>query len=413
MLQKPRFFTVVLLFLLFIPRSSEAKNVIFFIGDGMGPAYVTAARYEKNYREGKALLLGKKRAKLWMDRFPYTGIVQTYPVDDIVTDSAASATAMATGHKTKNKVISRDVKGKDLLTIAEKAKKMGKAVGIVTTTEITHATPAAFYAHVARRDKSEKIGRQLLETEFDVFLGGGAGVFQKGKLKKGLEEAVKEGKFKVVRTKKELLALDPRKKQRVLGLFSEKHMTYVLEKKETSTEPTLVEMMEFALKALSRHPGGFFLMVEGGRIDHGGHDARADLVLEETLHFDEAVGVVYQAMATKKYGLSVQNTLTVVTADHETAGLAINGYLNHGESLLGKKGLSSKIIRDSDGKLQASFPVLSFSTGPGSLGTPTGLSSASHTAVDVHVYGYGRMSDNIRGTMENTDFFDLFVKALQ
>ncbi|MBI4055314.1 MAG: alkaline phosphatase [Elusimicrobia bacterium] len=355
------------------PPPLLAKNVILFIGDGMGPAVLTATRL---YHKGAA-------GSLILDSLPYVAITKTYSADNRVTDSAAGATAIATGQKTKNNALSQDVtsipgkkNGKNLKTIAEIAREMGKAVGIVTTTRITHATPAAFYAHVHHREQENEIARQLLESAFDLFLGGG--------LKKFNSEALQANKkFTVVYTRQELFQKGLRTERPLLGLFQPDHLTYMADRDVSHrSQPTLSDLTSFALQKLSQNEKGYFLMVEGGRIDLAEHENLARHAISETLELDHAVRTAIRLARLKE-------TLLLVTADHETGGLAINGYPSHDEDLL---------------------PYLSFATGPQS---PVKKEFADHTGVDIHTYAIGKGARRIHGTLDNTELFEIMWKVLK
>jgi alkaline phosphatase len=220
------------------------------------------------------------------------------------------------GIRARNGAIAVDPKGKPVPTCLEDARDAGRRTGLVTTTRITHATPASFAAHVVNRGMEAMIAIQYVrESEVDLLFGGGARFFPP----KLLEEARDEG-YSVIRTPDELAKL-PDDTSRVLGLFAESHVPYVLDRDAPGEEtaPTLVAMTEKALALLGKGEKGFFLMIEGGRIDHAGHGNDAPSVLAEMREFDATVG------AALAYQAKHPDTLVVVTADHETGGLSI-GY---------------------------------------------------------------------------------------
>lgn len=282
------------------------KNVVVMIGDGMGFAEVTMAR----------LGLGKADAALAMDSMRYGGMVKTHSTVTI-TDSAAAATAIATGHKTKNGMIATLPDGKKAITVLERAAAMGKGTGLVTTVTITHATPAGFGAHVGSRGDEADIAVQYLDAKIDVLMGGGEQFFAPKSTPTSkrtddrdlLAEARKLG-YTVARTTQELA--DARS-QRLLGLFAQGYMT------TNAPEPPVATMAQRALELLARNKKGFFLMVEGGQIDGAGHANKAPENAKQTLDFDAAVGAVLEFA--RKRG----DTLVIVTADHETGGLALVG----------------------------------------------------------------------------------------
>ncbi len=369
-----------------ISQTAHARDVILFIGDGMGVADITATRLYKNERRGG----------LFIDELPLIAHVRTGSHNKMVTDSAAAITAMATGSKADNGCLGLGPRcdlNHRLVTIAEEAKKMGLSVGLVTTTRITHATPAGFYAHVADRNEEQKIAGQLLDSEIDVTMGGGCKYFSKDEVtRKGFTLAYNLRDIKMA-------PID----QKVVGCFADSHIPFVLERKQSGySGPSLPEMTKIAIERLSKNPKGFFLMVEGGRIDQAEHDNRAHDAFEETIEFDAAV----------RAGASMtdpEKALILVTADHETGGLAINGYAKAGSSVLANAG------EDADGRL---YPIITWATGPHSAyprvldpNDPASL-EAAHTAVDVPLFAIG-MKDHFKsGTIENTDIHRLISTAL-
>lgn len=358
--------------------AGEAKNVIFFLGDGMGPVTVTAARIYKGEKELAAKpgsLASSERAKLNMQTLPYAARVKTFSKDGQTTDSAPSMAAYMTGVKMNNEVISMSadtlayapdgkqyIKGEDsdcapsngtpAVTLLELSKAKGRSVGAVSTTRVGHATPAATYAHICNRNAYNTIAEQSvpghpnyntrLGDGVDVLLGGG----QRNYLPKSVNPSSKrsdtlnlvtamEGKgYSYVDTGSKLAALDATKAGKLLGLFSQSEMAYELDRvKQNLDQPSLTQMTEKALDVLSRNNNGFFLMVEGGRIDHALHGSNAKRALEDTLAFDDAIASARAYMEKKDPGL--KNTLIVVTADHDHA-MAFNGYTKIGNPILGK-----------------------------------------------------------------------------
>ncbi len=272
---------------------SRPRGIILFIGDGMGFSQVTLGRLAK----------GGPDARLALDDFPVTGFAKTHSADQWVTDSAAAATALAAGVKTKNFAIGMDAQGAAIRSIAEAARDKGYATGLVTTSRITHATPGPFAAHVAVRTSEAEIARQYVDAGIDVLMGGGEALFTSDLLGRYSEKG-----YHIVRTRGELVACGAKK---LLGLFAEQHFDYVIDR--PSTCPSLAEMTRRAIEVLSDRP--FFLMVEGARIDMACHSADAPSSALEMIEFDEAVGVARQ--------LAGPGTLIVVTADHATNGLDI------------------------------------------------------------------------------------------
>ncbi|MBW2052570.1 MAG: alkaline phosphatase [Deltaproteobacteria bacterium] len=334
---------IFLALIIWLPQQILAagpKNVIFFIGDGMAV----------NQRRIPEEVHGRK---LFMNTLPVVGIYTTYASNTIVTDSAAAGTAMATGHKTITRFVSIGPKRKIAYeTLAEAAKRMGKSVGIVTTTRITHATPASFGAHIRNRDWENKIAEQYLEKDFEVWMGGGRRHFiakkvenrqEQDKKMKGkrsdqrdlLKEFADKG-YAILRTKSDLLGLAIEKDTKVFAAFTYSHLDFYLDMPEEV--PNLTQMTEVALKILKQNPKGFFLMVEGGRIDHAAHANAAVAAVGDTIDFDNAVK---QAMDFSKED---PDTLILVGGDHETGGMSMgihSDYFMRPEVI---KGISKTVV---------------------------------------------------------------------
>jgi alkaline phosphatase len=276
---------------------ASPRNVIVLIGDGMGVSQLTLALYVGPGQDGK----------LAVDSMPVVGLARTHSANCFVTDSAAAGTALATGAKTNNKMLSVTPDGQPIETALEVAKKHGKAAGLVTTTTITHATPASFGAHVDSRGDDAAIAKQYVAGAIEVLLGGA------GKAGKDIESALLQAGWKGAHNRDELNALDAEK---IIGFFTPGHMSYEIDRARTN-EPSLAEMTSAALKTLSKNPKGLFLMVEGGRIDHACHGFDACAAAFEILAFNEAVRTCLNFAA--KDG----QTLVVVTADHATGGMDV------------------------------------------------------------------------------------------
>lgn len=291
--------------------------VVLLIGDGFGISQLTLARRA----------MAGPHGRLALERLPVVGLVTTASDSNAVTDSGAAATAFAGGVKTDNRVIGLDPHGEPVESIGTSAQRHGWRVGYVTTTRVTHATPAAFYAHVADRYADEgKIARQLLAQRPDVVLGGGLTFFvpasQGGESLDDfdlLADARAAG-FTVLRRGDALVAPTSGP---LLGLFANSHLAYALDEGAFPPErrdPSLAALTQLALAALSADGSSFFLMVEGGRIDHAGHDFDAAGVVAETRTFDAAVAEVLA------FQRRHPDTVVVLTADHATGGLAINDF---------------------------------------------------------------------------------------
>jgi alkaline phosphatase len=336
-----------------ITATVAPKNVILFIGDGMGPEQIRAAGMYQNGAAGT----------LVMESFPYSSTMTTHSADSAVTDSAAAATAMATGFKVNNYVISQAIPGEghDLETVAELFHRYCKRVGLATTTYATHATPAGFGAHEPNRNNLVQIaGDYLAQSRPNILFGGGAN---------GLTPtAVIAAGYTVITDRVGLQSLDPFTVERVSGQFGVTHLPYEYQYYTGivhgyDTLPHLSEMVSATLPLLANDPEGFFLMVEGGRIDHAGH---VNLIREnvfETLEFDRAVAVAYA------WVISRTDTLIIVTADHETGGLMVTGNNGAGQ-----------------------FPTVTWMT-------------TTHTATPVPVYAWGVNAELTPFVHDNTDIY--------
>jgi alkaline phosphatase len=315
----------------------HVQNVILLIGDGMSLAVVDAARFHEGGNSGK----------LQLDRMPVTGLVRTCSADKLVTDSAASATALSTGQKTKNGMLGMTPDRRKWMTLLEACQSRGMVCGLLATSSITHATPAAFASHIDNRKGQDEIAEQLLEHKVDVLLGGGKAYFQphsardsKRKDKRDLLAEAREKGYEVVLTRDAMMGS---KSLLVLGLFALEGM------KTTPPEPSLAEMAVKAMESLSARAKGFFLMIEGSQIDWAAHRNDAEGTIRQTLDFDAAVG------RTLDFAAANGHTLVLVTADHETGGAAVTGgNLN---------GLKIKIGWSTRGHAAGSAPLFAF--GPG------------------------------------------------
>jgi len=306
----------------------KVKYVFLFIGDGMGQAQV-------NLTQGYLAALEDRVGfgQLNFTKFPQTGFVSTYANNQMITCSAASGTALATGHKTNIGRISMDPAGAESYpSIATKAKTNGYKVGIVTSVSIDHATPAVFYSHQPDRDMYFQIGLDLVNSNFDFFAGGGF-LIPEGNLEGkdiNLVKFVRQHDFNLINTREEFEKLAPgRGKTLVLSprLAGEASLPFSLD-----MEPGDITLAEYTSKAIRMldNEQGFFLMVEGGKIDWACHGNDAATVIHEVLAFDKAIG---NALAF--YENHPDETLIIVTADHETGGLALGNHETGYDSYLG------------------------------------------------------------------------------
>ncbi|MGB5486541.1 MAG: alkaline phosphatase, partial [Lysobacterales bacterium] len=372
-----------------------ARNVILFIGDGMGVSTVTAIRILDGQQKG---MPGEENV-LSFERFPHVALAKTYEINQQVGESAGTATAMMTGQKTnagfigisskarrKNCASSRE---RHLPSVLELAESIGKSTGFVTTTRITHATPASTYAHVPERDWENDtdltdearqhgctdIAAQLIEFPYgdgiEVALGGGRIKFLPNNIADPEGEDIDKGRQDNRNLTQEWLqkypnsayiwnqqqfdSIDPNSTDHLLGLFESDHMQYEADRSEDiAGEPSLAEMTKLAIKILSRNPNGYFLLVEGGRIDHGHHDNNAYRALTDGIAFADAVTVADE--------MTDQNdTLIIVTADHSHT-FNFSGYPTRGNPILGKVSSASQIKLMGDEK---PFTTLGYYVGPG------------------------------------------------
>nr|XP_031308268.1 intestinal-type alkaline phosphatase-like [Camelus dromedarius] len=429
------------------PIQTAAKNLIIFLGDGMGVSTVTATRILKGQMSGKP----GPETPLVMDQFPYLALSKTYNVDKHVPDSAGTATAYLCGVKGNMKTIGvsaaarynqcNTTRGNEVTSVMNRAKKAGKSVGIVTTTRVQHASPAGTYAHTVNRNwysdadlsadaktqGCQDIATQLINNmDIDVILGGGRKyMFPEGTpdpeypqddsrngVRKDKRNLVQEWQAKhqgaqYVWNRTALMqASNDSSVTHLMGLFEPADMKYEVQRDFTK-DPSLAEMTEAALRLLSRNPRGFYLFVEGGRIDHGHHENVAYRALTEAIEFDNAIDKTSQLT-------SENDTLTLVTADHSHV-FTYGGYPLRGSSVVGLADGKA-----SDGK---SYTSVLYGNGPGyqlSGGArpdvdksesrdPTyrqqaavPLSSETHGGEDVAVFARGPQAHLVHGVQEQS-----------
>ncbi|XP_008836346.1 alkaline phosphatase, germ cell type-like [Nannospalax galili] len=427
------------------PIQTSAKNLIIFLGDGMGVPTVTATRILKGQLDGH---LGPE-TPLAMDRFPYMALSKTYNVDMQVPDSAGTATAFLCGVKTNYKVIGLSAAarfdqcnttwGNEVVSVMHRAKKAGKSVGVVTTTSVQHASPAGTYAHTVNRnwysdaqmsasalqEGCKDISTQLVvNMDINVILGGGRKfMFPKGtpdpeypvntsKAGTRLDErdlvqewlAKHRGAWYVWNRTELIRASQDPSVTHLMGLFEPEHMKYESQQ-DHSLDPSLEEMTEVAVRMLSRNPRGFYLFVEGGRIDHGHHEGRAYQALTEAVMFDSAIDKADKLT-------SEQDTLILVTADHSHV-FSFGGYTLRGTSIFGLAPFKAQ-----DGN---SFTSILYGNGPGyklqngirpnvtdresrnpmyrqQAAVP--LSSETHGGEDVAIFARGPQAHLVHGVQE-------------
>lgn len=288
------------------------KYVFFFIGDGMGPNQVLAPQVYGAELEGR---IGVKR--LCMADFPYTGFVQTYAKNTGVTDSAAGGTALATGSKTRSGIIGMaEDKETPLKSLAWNAHENGQRVAILTSVGVNHATPASFYAHEASRDSTHSIGKQLAETGFEFFGGGG---FIKNQVKNDdviCEEYAEKNGYTIARSYADYQnKADKADKMILVNGVGNTDLKYRID--QTEGDLTLAQITTAAIDFMMKDPkAGFFMMIEGGKIDYACHGDDAATTIQEVIDMDLAVEVAYDF-----YKKHQSETLIVIAADHETGSL--------------------------------------------------------------------------------------------
>jgi alkaline phosphatase len=428
--------------------SGKARNVILLIGDGMGPSHFGATWLYSNRVLGKDLRMAEAM------KAGRTAYLVNDTADAIVTESAAAAGQIATGQRMTARAVSMAADGTTpVKTVMETLKSRGLATGLVTTSGITDATPAAFAAHVSHRSDEMSVAEQELKFGVDVLMGGRKQFFlpevSAGKRKDGrnlLDEARATG-YNVVGDAEELKAAQGAK---ILGLFNMGNMAYEIDR-ATTMEPSLAEMTAKTLAVLSRNPKGFFAMIEGGRIDHAAHRNDAPGTIRDTLAFDEAVGVALE------FARKNPDTLLIVTADHETAGMALIGHSKDSKEYvgidlaavrnakasfeviageLGQNPTPQKIqqmvkeylgiqITDDEAKMVANDTIRKLD--PANYSYPylhslafvlrpylrVGWGSQTHTASPLYAFGVGPGSERIKGLLHNTQLFEIMKTAME
>jgi alkaline phosphatase len=321
-------------------KGKKPRKVILMIGDGMGTSEIFAG-------------LTANGGHLFLDNFKWIGFSKTQSSDNYITDSAAGGTALSTGQKTYNGAIAVNTDSIAIKTILEMAEDKGLATGLVSTSSITHATPASFIAHQGSRGSYEDIAADFLKTDIDVFIGGGYKHFTERKDKRDLTRELKQKGYLVLRDMNEIAQV---KSGKLAGLTADEHNEVVPKRPMNLPLST-----QTALTILNQNTKGFFIMIEGSQIDWGGHQNNTGYLVKEMLDFDQAIGKALEFAAKDR------ETLIVVTADHETGGLALTG-----------------------GNLKTGMVKGAFPTG-------------DHTATMVPVFAYGPGAENFTGIMENTD----------
>ena len=450
----------------------KAKNVILFVGDGMGITTITASRILEGQMRGES---GEEN-QLSFEKFPSVALSKTYSANQQTSDSAPTMSAIMSGIKTDEGVLSvnqnvvhgdyKTVKGNETKTLLEMAEDDGKSTGVVTTARLTHATPGACYAHTADRDwesdgdifkitkaaydaKFPDIARQLIEFNYgdglEVALGGGRTKFisnqtsdpeytdKKGERLDGRdlpkEWTTKYKNSDYVWNKQQFDAIDAKKTTHLLGLFETSHLQYEYDRKNDKVgEPSLSEMTAKSIDVLSNNKKGYFLMVEAGRIDHAHHNGNAFRALTDAIELSNAV-------KTALAKVDLKNTLIIVTADHSHT-FTFAGYPIRGNNILG-------LVREvgGDGLLEEKekgdknskpFTTLGYGNGKGYVGgsrpnlsqeqvtapdykqeAAVPLNDETHGGEDVAIFATGAGSNLIQGVMEQNWIFYVMKDALR
>ena len=325
------------------------KNIIFLIGDGMGVSHVYAG-------------ITANHGRLALEQFKHIGFIKTYSSDNYITDSASSGTAMSSGKKTKNGMIGMDPDTIVLRSVLEIAEEHGLASGLVSTSTITHATPASFIAHQPNRNMYEEIAADFLKIEIDVFIGGGRNHFMKREDGRDLTKELEENGYNILFDMDKISGITEGK---LAGLTADEHNPRYSEGRGDMLPDATVT----AIKILNNNKKGFFLMVEGSQIDWGGHDNDIEYIVEEVIDFDHAIAKALE------FAQNDGKTLVVVTADHECGGLGINGGNIENGTVEG------------------------------------GFTTKGHTGVMVPVFAFGPGAEEFTGIYENTALFDKFLQA--
>jgi len=334
-----------------LPRieTKKAKNIILLIGDGMGSSQIYAG-------------MVANKGKLYLEYFPSVGFIKTHSANDLITDSAAGATAFATGNKTNNGMIGVTPDNQPMVTILEMAEEKGLSTGLVATSTITHATPACFISHEFSRHYYEQIAADFVRNGIDVFIGGGRSHFSNRLDRLNLLDILKENNYTLIDT---LIDLDVIHGDKIAGLLWYNSPPSIMDGRGDMLPLASTK----AINVLSKNSNGFFLMVEGSQIDWGNHQNNILYQTEEMLDFDKVIGRILEFAATDR------ETLVIVTSDHETGGLAISG-----------------------GNIKKGIVHADYTTN-------------GHTADLIPVFAYGPSAELFQGIFDNTEIFHKMIKA--
>lgn len=331
------------------PKGKKVKNVILMIGDGMSLMHVYTA-------------WAANRGKLWLENAQATGLSKTWAVKKLVTDSGSGGTSLATGVKTVYHAVGVDPEGKPLTSLVDVAKELGKDAGMAVTCRLWDATPCDFCCHNIDRDKEELVG-DYPTSGVDFVFGGGAQKFTNRKDGRDIFKELQKKGYHVSRTLDDFFAYD--KNSRIFAVPYDKDTPLPDERGDLLARASMK-----GISLMNQNKNGFFMMIEGSQLDDYGHFNQLDLLMKETLDFDQTVGEVM------KWAAKDGETLVVVTADHETGGLTlVNG-------------------NKDEGRVECCF------------------SSKDHTGAMVPVYAFGPGAENFTGIFENTDVFKKIKKLM-
>ncbi|WP_281658478.1 alkaline phosphatase [Halobacillus sp. Cin3] len=404
----------------------KVENVIYMIPDGFNTDYATSYRWYKG------------EDAVWDKHLK--GLHKTYSDDSRVTDSAAAGTAMATSVKTNNGTVGLDDDGNQVKTILEASEEKGKATGLVATSTITHATPAAFASHVESRDNQPEIAKQMLGNDVDVMLGGGKDFFlpvsEGGEQQdENLLEQAEEAGYTNVESRDDLMEtddIDVEEGEKLLGLFADGPLKPEMERENTE-QPSLSEMTERSIDILGKDKDGFFLMVEGSQIDWAGHDNDPTWALKDTAAFEQAVEKAIE------FAEEDGNTLVVIAGDHETGGMTVgsNGEYDTKPELVKDVTATGAFMAEELNENRSNVEQVVESHTPFELSEEdvqkiresedpklainqfvsdkalVGWTSTGHTGVDIPVYAYGPQSNSFNGLIDNTDLPKIMAEALK
>ncbi|MDC0928283.1 alkaline phosphatase [Flavobacteriaceae bacterium] len=323
-------------------QEPKLPNIIMMIGDGMGLSQISSGMYSNNNYTS-------------LERSHHIGLIKTHSLDDLVTDSAASGTAMSSGVKTYNRVVGLDKNFSPVNSILEISRDKGYMTAIIATSTIVHATPASYYSKVKSRYDYEEIASQLSKSNINFFVGGGEKYFNDRRDKRNLMNEMDDYLF--ANSLENFIKINSNK----IGFLTDYDEPIG---KHEGRKPSLEDIVQATVQKLSSFNKPFFLLVEGSQIDWGGHDNDSEHMISEMLEFDRTVGKVFNFADKDK------NTIVVITADHETGGLSII-----------------------DGNLEDSKVVNKYV-------------SDSHTATMVPIFSFGPYSSLFKGIYDNTEIFD-------